>query len=74
MTCICVAQFNPRIKGHHVYGYKYTVNEELTCTIDRNNKYNSNAVKVLFLGVEKKKSKCNLTKGTARRTFARTFG
>ena len=29
-----IAQLNYRIKGYHVYGYKYTVKKELTCTID----------------------------------------
>lgn len=34
MECFRVTQLNFRIKGQHVYGYKYIVNEELTCTID----------------------------------------
>ena len=59
----CVAQqLDSGIKGHHVYGYKYTVNEELTYTIDDDNKHRSNVIKVLFRDVEKKKNKRNVTK------------
>ena len=52
----CVAQIRSRIKGHHVYDYRYTVNEELMCLRDDNNKYSNNAIKVLS-NVEKKKKK-----------------
>ena len=62
MACFCVAKINSRIKGHPVYGYKFTHNEELTCTIDDDNKHSINAIKVLFRDNEKKKNKCNVTK------------
>ena len=32
-----IAQLNSKTKGYHVYGYKYTVSEELTCTVDDGN-------------------------------------
>lgn len=62
MKWFCVAQLNSKIKGHHVYGHKYTVNEEFTCTIDHDNKHSSNAIKFLFLDDEKKRNKCNVTR------------
>ena len=57
MTSFCVAKLNSRIKGHHVYEYKYTVNEELACMIEDDNKHSKNAIKVLFRGKEGKQDK-----------------
>ena len=30
VACVCVAQLNSRIKGHHVYAYNYIVKKDLT--------------------------------------------
>ena len=59
-----VAQLNSNssIKGPHVYVYKYTVNKELTCAIDDNNKHSINAIKFLFCHDGKKINKFNVTK------------
>ena len=50
-----------RIKWHHIYGYKYTVKEELTCIIDDDNNHSSNAIKILFRNDEKKNNELNIT-------------
>ena len=54
MECFRVAQLNFRIKGQHVYGYKYIVNEELACTIDDTDQRNSNTIKVCFVMMKKR--------------------
>ena len=53
MACFCVAQLNYRIKGHNLY--KYTVNEELTQTIDHGNKHSSNSIKKFCFVIMKRK-------------------
>ena len=37
IASFCIAQLNSKTKGYHVSGHKYTVSEELTCTIDDGN-------------------------------------
>ena len=46
MVLVCIAKISSRIKGHHVYDYKYTFNEELRCPLESTNKYSSNAIVV----------------------------
>ena len=58
MACCCVAQIISRVKGHHVYDYKYTVNDELICLRDDKNIHSDNAIAVLSKVEEKKKKGC----------------
>ena len=52
MDLVCIAKISSRIKGHHVYDYKYTINEKLTCVPGSTNKYSSNAIVVKPKGEE----------------------
>ena len=59
LNSYCVAQIKSRVKGHHVYDYKYTVNEELICIRDDKNIHSDNAIKVLSKVEKKQKKGCN---------------
>ena len=46
MILICVREVTSRIKGHHVYNYKYKVGETLVCDREPTNKHSQNAIAV----------------------------
>jgi len=70
MDLVCIAKISSRIKGHHVYEYKYVINEELRCVPESTNKYSSNAIVVKakgegnVKGMKEKEKKKNKKKST----------
>ena len=46
MALICVGEVISRIKGHHVYNYKYKVDETLICEREPIDKHSQNAMAV----------------------------
>ena len=46
MVLVCVGEVTSRIKGHHVYNYKYKVGETLICEREPINKHGQNAIAV----------------------------
>ena len=46
MANLCVAKISPRVKGHHLYLYNYTVGEDFTCAMEPSNIYSKNAIAV----------------------------
>ena len=53
MALVKIATIKSRVKGHHINNYKYTIDEELECKLEAQNKYNSHAV----MELAKKKNK-----------------
>ena len=46
MALVCFAEVKSRIKGHHVYDYKYLLKEELDCVREPTNRFSSHAIVV----------------------------
>ena len=46
MALVCFAEIKSRIKGHHVYDYKYLLKEELGCLKEPTNRFSSHAIVV----------------------------
>ena len=63
MTCVRVAEIKSRIKGHHVYAYKYTVGELLNCVREIKNRYSQNAIVVNAVTEKGKGVKFNVIVG-----------
>ena len=53
MALVKMATIKSRVKGQHVNNYKYTIEKELECKLEAQNKYSSHAIMVLA----KKKTK-----------------
>ena len=46
MVLICVGEVTSRIKGYHVYNYKYKVGKTFKCEREPTNKHSQNAIPV----------------------------
>ena len=73
MACFSVDNIKLKVKEHHVYACKYTVNEKLICLREGKSNHSDNAIKVMSKD-EKKQTEERLYCETGRICSCALFG